>query len=183
MSKPYIKYSSNCKFISITKLMNNINGEVLSSYHKELNNIIDKIASDYNLSSNELKQKYLINDTETDKQVNEKDEPVYNEKKCHAITNKNKQCSRNKNENSNYCKSHAAKALKVNGLINGTIFNNNFKQNANKPICCSIIDSNNDNCDEIIVEKKIIDNEEVFIVPNSNKKFKKDNEDNIIELN
>lgn len=181
MSKPYIKYSNNCKFITITKLMNNINGEVLSSYHKELNNIINKIASDYNLSSNELKQKYLINNSETDNQTNE---PVYNEKKCHAITNKNKQCSRNKNENSNYCKSHAAKALKVTGLINGTIFNNNFKQNLNKPICCSIIDSNNDNDNyyEIIVEKKMIDNEEVFIAPNSNKKYKKDNEDNIIEL-
>ena len=184
MTKSYIKYSDSCKFITISKLMNNINGEVLSSYNKEVNILIDKIANDYNLSSTELKNKYLMRhdeQNEIDKQAN-----TFNKHKCHAITNKNRQCTRNKNENSDYCKSHSTKAKHPDGLINGTIFDNKFKLNQIKKdkqsICCNIIDSNTDNSDEFIVEKKLINNEELFVTPITNKKYKKDDENKIIEI-
>ena len=184
MSKSYIKYSDSCKFITISKLMNNINGEVLSSYHKELNLLLDKIANDYNLSSIELKKKYLMKQDE--KNECNKETRTFNKNKCYAITNQNRQCTRNKNENSDYCKSHSTKAKSPDGLINGTIFDNKFKLNQlnkeKQSICCNIIDSNNDNSDEFIMQKQIIDNEELYITPITNKKFKKDDENNIIEI-
>lgn len=184
MSKSYIKYTDNCKFITINKLMNNINGEVLSSYHKEVNLLLDKIANDYNLSNIELKTKYLMKPDE--KNEYNKEITTFNKNKCYAITNQNRQCTRNKNENSDYCKSHSSKATKPNGLINGTIFNNKFKLNQLKKekqsTCCNIIDSNNDNSDEFIVQKQIINNKEVYISPITNKKFQKTGEDIVIEI-
>lgn len=176
MSKSYIKYSDTSNFDTIDKLMNNINGEVLRSFNKEINTLLDQISNDYNLSNTELKEKYLI-DTDI---ISDQNVKVYNKNKCCAITNKNKQCTRNKNENSEYCKSHSKKLKKMGYLVNGTIFDNK-DLNSKKITCDQLIDINNDIDNDIIVERKICNDQELFITPITNKKYIKDENDKLIE--
>ena len=84
---------------------------------EDLVNLLKSISKDYNLNTDELLTKYCEN-----KKPEESSTLKVNKYKCHALTKKGIQCSRNKFNNYNFCQNHE-RLNKANKLSMGTIDN------------------------------------------------------------
>lgn len=180
---------------NIKKYMSDMQNLTNLVIRKELKKILSKIADDMNINQDVLYSKYLtdetnIDNTDTTNKTNKtntsdtQNSPdnvfVENKYKCIAITKKCRQCTRNKYETNDFCKNHLRLSRLSNGLTHGTIYNKININNNPKIIPVNISSSSDEN--EIILEPILKDDEYLFYDKINNKYYKKDFENNAINV-
>ena len=154
---------------------------------REKKDILDKISQDYNLDKIELYKKYLdINNNINNKTNTSSNETKlnFNNKKCNAITKQFTQCSRNTYKDTKFCQSHGNMLKNNKCLPQGTIYDLiESQQSSDKKINDKLDNlSLNNSINETILEKTIINDEEIFIDKSTNIYYKKDKNNKLIKI-